>query len=344
MKSQTVQNEELLKKYLNKYQLFGADFDKIIDFREAQAYYQQAIEAITDFNRSDNDVTKNAILYTGTFIAMKSINSFENVIVKYGEEFRENPENRGKVFELPFDRAKVDEEKFYGLKNLANDIRKLTPDLDMWLKKFTVGQTHDLKDIDYHGEYWNIPITDNGLKIYHLKSLVDYCENMSSMIRVFTVTDDVANSDDLSNVENINHYFNKGSGLLTSLNIAYSNKRIDDCDEDDIHRLFKISRNLLTNFLLAIMLAEVPNLTEYQNLLDLLDDLEANKISKSNKAINMVISQIDDIKLMVSLIDKPESEFPPRHIIDSWISQVLEMGNALKVELLNIVGNDMQKN
>ena len=345
MKSETVQNAELLKKYLNKYQLFGADFDKIIDFREAQAYYQQAIEAITDFNRSDDDVTKNAILYTGTFMAMKSVNSFENVIVKYRDEFRDNPENKGKVFELPFDRALVTEEKFYGCKNLADSIRKLTPDMDMWLKKFTVGQKHDSKEEynEYDG-FWNIPITDNGLKIYHLKSLVDYCENMLNMIHIFTVTNDEEEDfSTLFNIENINYYFNKGSSTLTSLNIAYSKKRIEDCTADDIRMLCTRSRNLLTNFLVAIILSEVPNLViENPILLDLLPEIE--ELSNKTKAINMVIAQKDEIELMVKLINKPESEFPPKHVIDSWISQVLEIGNALKVEISNIVGNAIQEN
>lgn len=345
MQNQNMQNVELLKKYLDKYQLFGADFDKRVDYREAQTYYQQIVEAITDFNRSDDDITKNAILYTGIVIAMKAIDSFENVIAKYRDEFFENSKNKGHAFELPLELSKVDEEKFYKSKNLADSIRKLTPDMDMWLKKFTVGQTHDTKsDTKYYTDFRDIPITYDGVKIYHLKALVDYCENMSSIIRVFTVTDDKYNYDDLVNVENINNYFSQGSNLLTALNIAYSNKRIEDCDEASINKIFKISRNLLTKFLLAIMLSEVPNLTEYQNLLDLLDSIENNKLIKQNKAINMVIAQRDEIELMVKLIDRPESEFPPRHIIDSWISQILEIGNALKVELLNIVGNDIQKN
>ena len=338
MKSQTVQNLELLEKYLNKYQLFGADFDKNIDFREAQAYYTQAIDAITDFYLSNDDVTKNANLYTGTFMAMKAINNFENVIVKYRDEFFENPKNIGQVFELPFELAKVDEEKFNGRKNLADSIRKLTPDMDLWLKKFTVGQKHYLKeDSEYHGNYWDIPITDNGLKIYHLKSLVDYCENMSNMIRSF------GSPNDHSIIANINNNFNIGSDQLTALNIAYSAKRIEDCTEDDIHRLFTLSRKLLTSFLAAIFLSEVPNLDiENSRLLDLLPEIE--ELGNKTKAINMVIAQKDEIELMVKLIDKPESEFPPRHIIDSWINQILVIGNALKVEIINIVGNDMQGN
>lgn len=331
----TIKNAELLRKYLTTYQAWGADAGKIADFREAQAYYSQAIDAITDFNRSDDDTVKNAILYTGTFIAMKAVNGFEHVIAKYRDDFRNDPQNKGVEFKIPCTTEKVSQDKLEEYANLARNIRELTPEMDLWLKKFTNGQHHSQGE-EYDGKFWAIPIQERGLKIYHLKSLIDYCEAMMKGINILA-------SDSLSetfNAENVNYYFEKGSGRLTSLSIAFAEScriGLNNCKVEDICTMAVRCRNLFTDFMSAIILSEYPNLVlDNMDITDLF--VELTKCTKKPKSVQMLLSFEDQLLELITIANYRDPEdFPPMSKMESWLSQALEIGNAMKMDISDYI-------
>lgn len=326
-----MKNMELLKKYLDKYQAWGADNNKIADFKEAQAYYSQAIDALSDFNRIENTdaMTKNAILYTGTFIAMKAVNGFELVVARYKDEFYKDTTNKGKIFSLP----DIDQDKFESYANLAKSIRDLTPEMDLWLRKFTNGQTYDKQKVAYTGDrqFYEVPITEKGLKIYHLKALIDYCEAMIKGINILA-------SDNLSetfNAENINYYFDRGSGKLTSLSIMYDGTCKGNPDSIETKYLIQFCtrcKNMFQDFMSAMILVEYPNLVlENMDVIDLFDEI--TKCTKY-KSVQMLIDFEDNLKLMFAINESRDPDnLPAPYKIVSWASRAMEIANAMKLDI-----------
>ena len=326
-----MKNMELLQKYLNKYQAWGADDNKIADFKEAQSYYSQAIDAMSDFNRVENTdaMTKSAILYTGTFIAMKAVNGFEHVIARYKDEFYKDATNKGKEFKIP----DADSDKIESYANLARSIRDLTPEMDLWLKKFTLGQTYNKKSGAYTGDrqFYEVPITEKGLKIYHLKALIDYCEVMIKGINILA-------SDSLSetfNAENINYYFERGSGKLTSLSIMYDGTCKGNPDSIETKYLIQFCtrcKNMFKDFMSAMILAEYPNLViDGMDVQDLFDEI--TKCTKY-KSVNMLIDFEDNLKLMFAIDESRDpDDLPAPYKIVSWASRAMEIANAMKLDI-----------
>lgn len=326
-----MKNMELLQKYLNKYQAWGADDNKIADFKEAQSYYSQAIDAMSDFNRVENTdaITKSAILYTGTFIAMKAVNGFEHVIARYKGEFYKDATNKGKEFKIP----DTDSDKIESYSNLARSIRDLTPEMDLWLKKFTLGQTYNKKSGSYPGDrpFYEVPITEKGLKIYHLKALIDYCEVMIKGINILA-------SNSLSetfNAENINYYFERGSGKLTSLSIMYDGTCKGNPDSIEAKYLIQFCtrcKNMFKDFMSAMILAEYPNLViDGMDVQDLFDEI--TKCTKY-KSVNMLIDFEDNLKLMFAIDESRDpDDLPAPYKIVSWASRAMEIANAMKLDI-----------
>ena len=324
-------NMELLQKYLNKYQAWGADDNKIADFKEAQSYYSQAIDAMSDFNRVENTdvMTKSAILYTGTFITMKAVNGFEHVIARYKDEFYKDATNKGRAFKIP----DTDSDKIESYANLARSVRDLAPEMDLWLKKFTLGQTYNKKSGAYPGDrqFYEVPITEKGLKIYHLKALIDYCEVMIKGINILA-------SDSLSetfNAENINYHFERGSGKLTSLSIMYDGTCKGNPDSIETKYLIQFCtrcKNMFKDFMSAMILAEYPNLAiDGMDVQDLFDEI--TKCTKY-KSVNMLIDFEDNLKLMFAIDESRDTDnLPAPYKIVSWASRVMEIANAMKLDI-----------
>ena len=327
-----MKNTEMLQKYLAKYNAWSNDDSKVADFREAQAYYSQAIDAMNDFNRIEQEdkTAKSAVLFTGAFIAMKAVDGFERIIARYKDEFYKKPENKGKEFIVP----DIDQDKFASCANLAKTIRDLTPSMDLWLKKFTnAAEYYDTgkTQVDYSRAYYDVPVTENGLKIYHLKTLIDYCEDMLKAINILA-------SDNLSetlNNTNVNFFFKRGSGKHTGLNMFYDEHctgNPDDIDKKDLIQLCTRIKNMFNDYFAAMALLVQPNQSIED--LDINDRLSIIMKQPKLKSVQMMIDFEDNLTQIIKIATtKNPEDLPSPTKTVSWTVRALEIANAFKMDI-----------
>lgn len=279
---------DMLRKYLTKSQAWGSDNNKLADFRDAQAYYSQAIEALGDYDKVDPELTdlKQTILFTGTTVAMRAVNSFEHVIARYHEEFREDKANNNKEFVIPGTDDPEVARKLESYHNLAINIRDLTPDIDLWLKKFSLGYKKSGAEATEHWE--DVKITERGLKIYHLKSLIDYCEIMIKGINILAAD----NHAQKETAKDINYFFEKGSGCLTGLLYLYDKFNLGNADPKkftttEFADYCKKCTNMFRYLMSALILLEDPDIqVGTMDALDLAATLMNYKKYPSTRKLN----------------------------------------------------------
>lgn len=340
---------DLLRKYLTKYQVWGADDSKVADFRDAQQYYNQAIEALGDYDKVDSEAVevKQTILFTGTAVAMRAVDAFENVIVKYAEEFKANKANVGKQFIIPGTEDSETSRKLDSFRNLTKNIRTLTPELDLWLKKFALTQkVPGAAEV----EHWeDVKITERGLRIYHLKSLIDYCEIMIKGINVLAADNHI----EVNYAKDINFFFEKGSGCLTSLLMLYDNLNLSRADAtqfttEQFTSYCRRCTNMFKHLMSALVLIGVSTDTDEKNkniTAAELKDMEPDTIAalllqyKQFRSADM-INEFEDNLLRLFIVrdtsDVCDFEQPSKLI--AIMSRALEIGQQMKIDITNSIG------
>lgn len=333
MMDNALKNTELLQKYMAASQSMGAFDNGRADFQEAQAYYRQAADALISFytiKESDN-ARKNAILYTGAFIALKAADAFEYVIARYRERFYKSV--KGKEFMIPC----VDKDVFCSYADFARSIRELSPQTDLWLKQFTSGYKHASeerarKDVE---SLKSMPITEVGLKICHLKGLIEYCDILIKAINVLACDDE----SEKRNAEKANLYFEKGIAELSDLAFAYEDMLEVDPDALSMEKLREVCRrqkNMSTSFMRALLSMEIPN--------EVMDDVAPSELAaevikrKKFESAQMICACEDYLRCMFSIDDHGEaSDFPAPSKIMAWTYCALKIGNVMMADFLNAI-------
>lgn len=300
-----MQNYELLKTYLDKYHAWGADDNKIADYKEAQAYYCRAIDAVNDFYRTEaaDSAAKNAYLYTGTFIAMKAVNGFEHVIARYKDDYYKDAANKGTEFIIPG--MEQDTQELYS--DFVRSIRDLTPEMDLYLRKYTVGQTYINKHHEDDKEYYVVPVTEDGMKINHLETIIRYCEEMIRAINLLSNED----SSDRFDAEGANLSFEKACCKLTGFQKAYEDVCNDEIERKDL-----------------IILCD-RCVKMYKDFLDV--QMMINDQNSKRKSEIMVEDFKDNLMTLDSIAESKDSEnLPSPYKIVGWIGHSMEIANAIK--------------
>jgi hypothetical protein len=324
---------DLLRKYLTKYQVWGEDNNKLADFRDAQQYYSQAIRAFGDYYKArpeEKDI-RMTILFTGTAVAMRAVNSFEHVIARYNEEFRADKSNIGKLFVIPGTDDPEVAEKLESYQTLSRNFRDLTPDLDLWLKKFSLHHKND--SVPESDDCEDVSITENGLRINHLKYLIDYCEIMIRSIYILA-TDDPSETE---KAEKVNYHFQKGSDSLIDLLLLYSSQNLADTDpkdlsEDQFKEYCVSCTNMFRNLMSALLLSE-----------DI--DLDADNMSPSDLAATLLAGKrcasanmIDEFENNLHKIFAVEETGDPKNFGTTGkliviLSRALEIAQEMKTDI-----------
>lgn len=310
-----MQNTELLKSYLDKSRAWNADDNKIADYKEAQAYYSRAIDSVNDFYRTEpaDAASKNAILYTGTFIAMKAVNGFEHVIARYKDDFYKDVENKGKLFIV----SGAEQDALEAYANFVKGIRELTPEMDLYLRKYTAGQTYADKHHEDNREFYVVPITEDGLKIDHLETIIKYCE---VMIRAINLLSNEGSSLQFD-AEGRNVFFEKACRKLTGLQRAYEdvcNDNLNEIERKDLIVLCDQCVKMYKDFL------DVQMMIDNQNY--------------KGKSEIMVEDFKDNYMTLCSVAESGDSEnLPSTYKIAGWIGHSMEIANAIKKDFAGTI-------
>ncbi len=327
---------DLLRKYLTKYQVWDEDNNKLADFRDAQQYYAQAIEAFGNYYKAcpeEKDI-RMTILYTGTFVALRAVNSFEHVIARYHEEFREDRSNNAKPFIIPEVKKEGVAEKYGRYTELVRNIRDITPELDLWLKKFSL---HHKKDVAT--EYDDVTITENGLGINHFKSLIDYCELMIRSIYILAAE----NPSETEKAEKVNYLFQKGSDSLTGLLLLYGSQDLGNTDPNDFSTdqfkgYFVSCTHMLGELMSALLLSENPDSdVDHMSPADLATALIGVKRCASAQMLYEFEDNLHKL-FAVEKADDPKEFGPPGKLI-AILSRALEIAQEMKKDITKAVGS-----
>ena len=332
---------ELLKEYLTKYQVWGADNTKLADFRDAQQYYGQAIESFGNYYKSrpkDKDI-RMTILFTGTAVTMRAVNSFEHVIARYNEEFRADKNNNGKEFKIPGADTPKELNKMEQYGALARSIRKLTPDLDLWLKKFSL---HHKSDVVPELDDWkDVTITEDGLRINHFKCLVDYCELMIRAIGILA-TDNPSKTE---RAKKANHLFQKGSDSLYGLLRLYSSQNLGDTDPNDLSpdqiKEYCVScTDMYRDLMSALLLSENPDLdVDYMSPADLAKTLVDSKRNSSAQKIYEFEDNLHKL-FIVKETDDPKEFGSPDKLV-AILSRAMEIAQDIKKDITEAIARSI---
>ena len=330
-------NMEALKEYLTKNQAWGADIDKIVDYREAQAYYRSAIESLKEFyTTAVSDVpAKRAALFTGTFIAMKAVSDLQNVIAIYIEELRNDPANRGHIYSIPCATEKVTEEILEEYSVFFKSLLELAPDRDRWLRRFTEGQVYSsgADEAKEYEDFKNIPFTESGLKVYHLKALIRYCEILIMGIGILA-------RDDL-NFKKSCAYFEKGSTALTHLSMKYEEFLEHDPDtlsEDQLIEICKICADMYRSLMPALVSAAIPgSAVDEMTPADMISEIsKCRKFKSSDK----ICASENNILRVLDIADHGITADSPKPVrIITHIYVAMGIGNALKLDFSEAVAS-----
>ena len=322
-----------LRKYLTEYQVWGEDNNKLADFRDAQQYYRQAIRTFGDYYKTppEKKDIRMTILFTGTAVAMRAVNSFEHVIARYNEEFRADKSNIGKLFVIPETEDTEIARKLDLYRTLAKNIRDLTPELDLWLKKFSLHHKND--SVPESDDCEDVSITENGLRINHFKSLIDYCELMIRGIYILA-TD---NPSETEKAEKVNYYFQKGSDSLIGLLLLYSSHNLFDTDPKDLSadqiKEYCVScTQMLRNLMSALLLSEDPDINvDHMSPADLTATLIAGKRCSSANMIDEFENNLHKLFAVEETDDSREFGTPGKLIV--ILSRALEIAQEMKIDI-----------
>ena len=235
----TKDNYEKLRK---KYNLPFVDLtdDHHFDFNEGENYLKTAQQRANEFNSlPDNEVIKkNLCLANGAYNAYLATSCFYWIVSDYIKA--------GKL-ELDFDPTKY--------QTLKKEIFDMYPNRERWLTLMSAVITNydrtAPKAAHNDDKDWrDIPIAENGLKAYHLKMLIEYCEKLKANIAKVVFASD-------PNTELINQLVDKGNNLLTAINICISKDFPEDVNQwsqKEMSRISKLCCEMYINYLNAFLL------------------------------------------------------------------------------------------
>ena len=285
-KEQT-RSAELAEQYEKRVQVAYDVFNgAALNLGLAEEFLANAEKALVDFNRTSNPDDKNMCLATGVYEAYNACRYFAQAITNL---------NRNDIYN------EIDPDGAY--RNLDSEIRAQGVSILSVLLKYTAGNNYDkIKHAkDYSDEerrdYKTIPIYEVGLKIYHLKALIDYCKKFRQALSKLPMATANTNPE---MIDNINEFVEKADNKFTSLNIFYNetcNNSSNTVGIDTMIQMCTRIRNMFDDYLSAMILYEyTDDANKFRSTLDNIEsmDIEDKLDLMSGMANNAAYTKITD--------------------------------------------------
>lgn len=278
---------ELARQYEKRVQIAYDVFNgAALDLGLAEEFLANAEKALVDFNRTPNPDDKNMCLATGVYEAYNACRYFTQAITNL---------NRSDICN------EIDPDGAY--RNLDHEITAQGVGILSVLLKYTAGNNYDkIKHAkDYSEEerrdYKTIPIYEVGLKIYHLKALIDYCKKFRQALSKLPMATANTNPE---MIDSINEFVEKADNKFTSLNIFYNetcNNSSNTVGIDTMIQMCTRIRNMFDDYLSAMVLYEyTDDANKFRSTLDNIEsmDIEDKLDLMSGMANNVAYTKITD--------------------------------------------------
>lgn len=278
---------ELAKQYEKRVQIAYDVFNgAVLNLGLAEELLANAEKALVDFNRTSNPDDKNMCLATGVYEAYNACRYFSQAITNL---------NRNDIYN------EIDPDGAY--RNLDSEIYAQGVNVLLVLLQYTAGNNYDkIKHAkDYSDEerrdYKTIPIYEVGLKIYHLKALIDYCKKFRQALSKLPMATANTNPE---MIDSINEFVEKADNKFTSLNIFYNetcNNSYNTVSIDTMIQMCIRIRNMFDDYLSAMILYEyTDDANKFRSTLDSIEltDIEDKLDLMSGMANNVAYTKITD--------------------------------------------------
>ena len=249
---------------------------------QAEKLLARAEKALIDFNRTNDIFDKNLILASGVNEAFLACKSYLNAIVcgdGPGSSIYNEIDSDGSY------RALYNEINASGYGILENMI--------MFTSGNNYSEIRHSKDYpeEMRRDYRTIPIYEDGLKIYHLKAMIDYSKKLRQALILRPKYTNLTTSTNTEMLKYINDYSQKADNKFVSLNIFYNenfNISPDQLSEDTILEACIRLRNMFNDYLTALIIYEYTDDTCEEKVS--INNLNTMSVQdKLKKVINVVI-------------------------------------------------------